>query len=106
MVRISAMKRFDNHIGYLGVTAAPTQWVRVVADVNTLWKRFEVVTCYPAYYKASECKKKGTYFFEAYVPICFCHHCAATPDNFLDTVMSKGKGERQSDKLCPNYQKY
>ena len=105
MVRISAMKRFDDHIGYLGVTAAPTRWVRVVADVNTIWKRFQVVTCYPAYYNAAELKKKGTHYFKAYTPICICHNCAGTLDSFLDAIVSNGKESRQSEKLCPNDQK-
>ena len=97
-VRISAMKRFDKPIGFLGATAAPTRWARVVADVNTVSKRFDVVTCYPAYYNPAELKKIGTHSFKPYAPICICHRRARTPYCFLETIVSQHRKGKKNGK--------
>ena len=97
-VRVSAMKRFDKPIGFLGVTAELTRWVRVVADVNTVSKRFDVVTCYPAYYNPAELKKIGTHSFKPYAPICICHRRARTPYCFLETIVSQHRKGKKNGK--------
>ena len=91
-VRISAMKRFDKPIVFLGVSADPTRWVGVVA------KRFDVVTCYPAYYNPAELKKIGTHYFKPYAPICICHRRARTPYCFLETIVSQHRIGKKSGK--------
>ena len=100
-VRMSAMKRFDHDVGFLGADGAPTRWVRVVVDVNIVSRCFEVVTCYPVYHNEVELKKKETCLFREYEPPCVCFQCAITPDVFFETVMLTMIGVETKKKSKP-----
>lgn len=68
MPRVTVLKKFDSKIGHLGLNGECTKWVRVVADVDTAFRRFAVVTAYPAYTYPWEVSKRDTHDLSCYVP--------------------------------------